>query len=86
MFTLPPFGCNYLDQGLALIQKYKEDRNRIRKIYKGKDLVTVTLDRLTSKDLPNEPNEKFLKKFKKLFKNVEFIPRQEDPDLPKDPG
>lgn len=62
-FLLPSFSCYSAGQSERLLEKYKHDREEIKKIYKGKDLVDVTLDRITSNDLPEDPNLKF----KKLF-------------------
>ena len=84
LFALPTFGCFNSRQSLFFIKKYKKDRERIRKIYKGKDLITVTLDRLTSKDFPKEPNERYIKLFKKTYKNTEIMPVYHDPDLTSD--
>jgi hypothetical protein len=64
-FQLPSFGCYSKQQSTALLERYKQDRDRIRKLYKGKDIVEVTLHRLTSKDLPDDPNEKYKKLFVK---------------------
>ena len=84
LFSLPPFGCLSMNQTVLLIEKYIKNREQIRKIYKGKDFVTVTLDRLTSKDLPQEPNERYLNLLRKTSKNIEIMPKYFDPSLPSD--
>lgn len=58
-FPLPSFSCYSESESIRLIKKYEKQRNRIRKIYKRKDLVNVSLKRLTSQDLPIDPDETY---------------------------
>lgn len=61
-FPLPGFICYAEEESFRLIEKYEGERAMIKKIYKGKDLVQITLDRLTSKDLPVDPDQIYKEK------------------------
>lgn len=62
LWPLPCFGCYATTESSDLIKKYEHERRAIKKIYRGKDFVQVTLDRLTSKDLPVNPNDLYKEK------------------------
>jgi len=67
-FPLPAFACYAEPQSLKLIKKYEMQRKMIQKIYKGKNLVEITLKHLTSQDLPIDPDAKYRQLIeKKLF-------------------
>lgn len=68
-FLLPSFGCYAAGQSEKLLEKYKHDRERIKRTYKGKDPVKVTLDRLTSNDLSEDPDQRYKKL---LMESIEF--------------
>lgn len=61
-FPLPGFICYAEDESLNLVRRYENERTMIKKIYRGKDLVQTTLDRLTSKDLPEDPDRLYKEK------------------------
>jgi hypothetical protein len=61
-FPLPCFGCYAPEESSRLIKQYENERRAIKKIYRGRDFVRVTLDRLTSKDLPTNPNKQYQEK------------------------
>ncbi len=54
--------CYAEEESLNLIRRYENERNMIKKIYRGKDFVQVTLNRLTSKDLPVDPDRLYKEK------------------------
>lgn len=82
-FSLPGFHCYSRSQSLLLIDKYKKEREKIRKIYRGEDMVVVTLGRLTARDLPDEPNENYIRLLTKFTKEKPQRGIQSD-CLPKD--
>lgn len=61
-FPLPCFGCYASEESSNLIKKYENERIAIKKAYRGKDFVQVTLDKLTSKDLSSSINDQYKKK------------------------
>jgi hypothetical protein len=72
LFHLPIFACHSRTESASLLKKYKKDRARIRHLYKGKDLVEVSLKRLTSKDLPADPNQEYKKLYSKTYNTTEM--------------
>jgi hypothetical protein len=56
---LPAFGCYAETESLDLIEKYERQRKRIRDLYKRKDIVEVTIKRLTSTDLTEDPDAQY---------------------------
>lgn len=62
LFPLPSFTCYAEEESSNLIRRYENERSRIKKIYQGKDVVQITLDRLTSKDLPTDPDHLYKEK------------------------
>ena len=67
-FPLPCFGCYAPDESSRLIKQYENERRAIKKIYRGRDFVRVTLDRLTSNDLPLSPDKKYQEKLARELK------------------
>ncbi len=61
-FPLPGFICYAEEESFDLVRRYENERTMIKKIYHGKDLVQTTLDRLTSKDLPADPDQLYKEK------------------------
>jgi|GEM_PF-1875834 len=70
LFLLPCFGCFTPDT--QLLKQYEEDRERIKNRYKNRDFLEVTLDRLTSKDLPENPDKKFKELYLEVYKDYFF--------------
>lgn len=68
LFHLPTFGCFSQEESEFLIQKYQGDREKIRKIYQGKDLVDITLDHLTSNDLAEDPDKDYKTLYLKVYR------------------
>ncbi len=67
---LPHFNCFFESQ--ELLKKYESYQEKIKKIYKGRNLIEVTIDRLTSQDLTSSKEMQYLEKLAKAL-NVEFI-------------
>ncbi len=65
---LPSFICFAEEQSRALIKEYEKDRKKIKEAYKGKDLVDVTLKRLTSADLSGDPDYQYKEKLRKSLR------------------
>jgi hypothetical protein len=65
LFPIPSFGCYAPEESTFLVKKYERERKMIEKIYRGKDFVQVTLDRLTSKDFIGDPNAQYKKRVAK---------------------
>lgn len=61
-FPLPGFICYAEEESFRLVRQYERERNMIKKIYRGKDIVQTTLNRLTSKDLPDDPDRLYKEK------------------------
>jgi len=64
-FPIPGFSCYAEEESLNLIKRYENERRMIKKIYREKDFVQITLDRLTSRDLPTDPDRVYIEKMTK---------------------